>query len=129
MNANDDRIDLSPLDPESDPDRLDRVVRGVLDRLGPGIVPDRPSFLDEVTLYLTRRAAAIGVAAALLVAISSGLLIVRGGASGAPAADDDRPMAATAPAALDVPPAWVAWLATGRAPDTEDLLFRTGGDR
>lgn len=129
MNAYDDRIDLSPLDPESDPERLDRVVSAVLDRLGPGVVPDRPSFFDEVTLYLMRRAAAIGAAAALLVAISAGLLIARSGAPGTPGPDGGGPLAAAAPAALDVPPAWVAWLATGRTPDTEDLLFRTGGDR
>lgn len=119
MKTADDRIDLSPLDPENDPDRLDRVVSGVLARLGPGLVEKEPSLIDDVSLVLFRHARALCAAAALVALISSALLIQR--------SDQIASRAATSPGVGDPSLAWSSWVSTGQPPSTEDLLLSFSG--
>lgn len=114
MNRDDERIDLSPLDPETDPDRLNRVVEGVLARLGPGLVPDERTVVGEVAGFLARRGRVICAAAVLAIAVASATHRVERG----------RPDAGAAPlGAHDLPGDWSAWLFSGEAPSPEDLLF------
>lgn len=115
MTTEPDRMDLSPLDPELDPDRLERVVAGVLGRLGPGPVGEEPLLLDEVSLWLMGRARVLSVAAAIIALVSASLIALNPGEHGvAPATRND---------AIELPFDWSAWLASGVPPRTEELLL------
>jgi len=113
-------IDLSPLDPELDPERLERVVSGVLGRLGPGIVEEPPSLTQQVAQLYARRFRPL-FAAASVVAIAASLLLVSSRRSG-----DGRDVVTAD--LVSVPTTWAAWMATGAPPPTEALLFSLVGE-
>ena len=121
MKSDDPRLDLSPLDPENDPERLDRVVQGVLQQLGPALVSGDPSISWVVTRLLARHFRPL-FAAASIVAISAALALSLG---------RDQPAASPpglSTALVSLPSELEAWLATGAAPNLEDLLFGSAGD-
>ena len=119
-NNNDDGIDLSPLDPELDPDRLERVVSRVLERLGPGAVEESPSLTRQVAELYARSFRPL-FAAASVVAVAAGFLLYVEAGSG------DPPQGASTEL-VELPTTWVAWMATGAPPPAEDLLFSLGGE-
>jgi len=112
MNNADHSIDLSPLDPENDPRRLERVVDHVLERLGPGVVEEPPSLVQQVAESYARGFRPLFVAASL-VALAAGLQLVLG-ANGSGDAEGSL---------VRVPGAWDSWIATGTPPTTEELLL------
>lgn len=115
----DRRIDLSPLDPENDPDRLQRVVTGVMHRLGPGLVPSPPPLPERVTGLLVRRFRPLFAAASTVAVLAaSALAAARGGAEPTPSEQ----------VLVSVPLEWSVWMATGSTPRAEDLLITFAGD-
>lgn len=119
MTRNDGGIDLSPLDPEQDPERLERVVSGVLERLGPGIVEDAPTIEQQVTRTYALWFRPV-FAAASVVAIAAGLVLAGRGVP-------DAVVAETAPEPTLIPATWTAWMVTG-TPTVEELLFSLAGE-
>lgn len=115
MRPTDDRIDLTPLDPEQDPDRLDRVVAAVMDRLGPGIVDDELSMVDPVSRYLVGRFRIIFAAAAVVILAAYFTRDVRTPPLNGPSGPST--------AGLELPLDWSLWVTTGQTPTTEDLLL------
>lgn len=115
MKNEDQGIDLSPLDPENDPDRLERVVGRVLERLGPGIVEEAPSLALQVAQSHAGWFRPVFTAASL-VALAAGLQLVRGGSG---TGDPEN----TGTAMVRVPGDWSSWVDTGTLPTTEELLF------
>ena len=120
MMNGDDRIDLSPLDPENDPLRLERVVAGVLDGLGPGLVRDPESMAQHVTEVLARRFRPI-FGAAVITALAASLVLLMGRSGPGVAQGEGSGL-------MEVPPEWQAWMGTGEAPATEELLFSFAGE-
>ena len=117
---NDEPIDMSPLDPESDPERLERVVANVLERLGPGLVPDAQSSLERQVVHLLASSfRPLFIAASLVAVISAATLARR--------LPSEGEAARVGPTPNQVDP-WQAWLATEAPPRAEDLLFMFAGD-
>jgi len=119
MTHDDERIDLSAFDPENDPDRLERVVANVMDRLGPGIVPDSPSFLQEFESLVARRHRSIAVAAGIVLIAA----VSWPGGVRAPW----EPAEPQVGAGLEVPVSWGTWLAADENPSAEEVFFATTG--
>jgi hypothetical protein len=94
------RIDFSPLDPGRDPERLERMVRAVLDRAG-----EPPEHLFASTIVDRGRLAVL--AAAAVAALAWVPALVRG-----------RP---AAPAASDPLVTVVSWAEAGAIPEGADL--------
>jgi len=113
--GSDRAIDLSPLDPENDPTRLERVVANVLEHLGPGVVEDSASLAQQVAQAYARGFRPLFVAASL-VAVAAGFQLVRSG--NGPADPQEVTAGQVAPSG-----AWTSWLDTGIPPTTEELLF------
>ncbi len=122
MKREEDRLDLSALDPENDPLRLERVVAGVLDRLGPGLVPDPVPLPRRVALHLAGRFRPIFGASVLTAAAAGAVLIIGQGDSTGPV---DSGLAT---GLVEVPTEWQAWLAAAESPATEELLFGLAGE-
>jgi hypothetical protein len=121
MKHDDVRFDLSPLDPENDPRRLERVVEGVLERIGPGLVPeDFYSMTEQVARQLARRFRPLFSAAAMAAAVAGVLFFTR------PDVSSSR---GTSPGSdlVEFPAEVERWLTTGEAPEVEDLLFSLAG--
>lgn len=113
MSTSDSGIDLSPLDPEQDPSRLDRVVDAVMHRLGPGIVEEQPSLAARVAeSYARRFAPLLAVAAVIALVAAIDLFSSR--------SSQLRPWPGTG---MEIPVAWASWLASETTPTTEDLLL------
>jgi len=101
----DRRIDLSSLDPGRDPERLERMVRAVLDRAA-----EPPAHPFASTLVARGR---LAVAAAAAVAVLAWV----------PALVRDR---AAAPVASDPLGTLVSWAEAGAIPDGADLYHELG---
>ena len=101
------RIDLSPLDPGSDPERFERMVRAVLDRAGaPAPHPWASALVDR------------GRAAVLAAVVLAGLAWIpalAGKRSAAPASTGPDAVAVVA-----------AWAETGAIPDGVDVFLVLG---
>ena len=115
MSIADRGVDLSPLDPENDPDRIERVVGKVMKRIGSGTALATPTLMEQIEYAYAGWFRPV-FAAASVIAVAAGLQLFRG----QEAREDASSIAAT-PA--QVPSPWTSWIATGRAPSTEDLLF------
>jgi hypothetical protein len=101
----DRRIDFSPLDPGRDPERLERMVRAVLDRAG-----EPPGHLFASTLVARGRLAVVAAAAVAVLAWVPALVRVR----------------AAAPAASDPVVSVVSWAEAGAIPEGTDLYHELG---
>jgi len=112
-------VDLSALDPESDPERVERVVRGVMARLGPGELVEGPSLAQLVAGELAGRSRAV-VAVAAVIALVAGAWLGLG-----------RRRVAAAPDAgavtVRVPAEWAVWMTSGTRPAAGDILFDLAG--
>ena len=113
-------IDLSPLDPEKDPERLERVVARVIEQLGPGPVEATPSLSRQMARLYEQRFVPLFTAASV-VALAAGVVLL---ASEAP-----QPTAAEGGADRSGSTAsWASWAVTGIPPAAEDLLFSLAGE-
>ena len=110
-----DRIDLSALDPENDPERMERIVRGVLHGLGPAIVPESRPIHHAVRANLSGRLGRFAVAAAVAAAAAAVSLT--------PDPIDERPTSIGSPGQDLSWPEGTEWLVTGQPPRSEDLLL------
>lgn len=115
----DDRIDLSALDPASDPARLDRMAAAIRARAARALAERRatPTVATELAAW-TR--AVLPAAAAIALLVTTALL----SSSGAPPETPD-PGAQAAPAG-DATGAAVQWAVFGQAPTTSDLFTMIG---
>lgn len=112
-------VDLSAIDPESDPERLERVVRSVMARLGPGELVESPSLTQLVARELAGRYRAV-VAVAAVIALVAGAWLGLG----------RRPVAGPSDAGavtVRVPAEWAAWMTSGTRPAAGDILFDLAG--
>ncbi|MEM7414326.1 MAG: hypothetical protein AAF389_02450 [Gemmatimonadota bacterium] len=116
MNA-DERLDLSPLDPENDPERLERVVDGVMHRLGPGLVPSPPPLSSRVVEQLASRFRPLFAAASIVAVVAAAAL-----GTPRPAEVDPSPELA-----VSIPLEWSVWMLTESTPRAEDLLITFAG--
>lgn len=120
----DDRIDLSALDPKADALRFERMVRAVAAAARP------PALAAPAVHPLVRDLAGRGraaLAAAALLAVASWLPHLAGGGS---SADPAAPAARTAPsAAAGTDPATqlAAWASSGSIPADADVAAILGG--
>lgn len=116
--SRDEPLDLSPIDPEEDPHRLSRVVEGVLDRLGPGIVHTPPPLRLQIARHLSDHFRPAFAAASVIAIVAAVALTAR----------PPTPVA-TGPggAAEGVAQDWGAWLTQEPTPRAEELLFALAG--
>lgn len=107
----DERIDLSPLDPSRDAARWDQMIESVATRASAG--RQRPSPVAVQVVAWAPAALLLAAAAALVVWL-------------APTGDSARAPSSGAqqPAAL----ALARWASTGELPETSDLLETLGGE-
>ncbi len=120
MKTNDDRIDLSPLDPENDPERLERVVDAVLARLGPGLVADPEPMPRRIERKLAGHFGPLFAVAATAAVVTGVVLVARAPAVGEPIESGFG--------LIEVAAEWQAWVGDG-SPDAEELLVTlAGGD-
>ena len=110
----DERFDLSPLDPELDPGRLDRVVGRIMDHLGPGIVPPTAPIGQQALQLLAIRFRPLFAAASIVALLAAATLAGRADRATGAAADSEL---------LVLPQEWQAWLATDSPPSPEELFL------
>ncbi len=116
---NDDPIDLSPLDPASDPERLERLIGAIRVQVAPvlALVAARRGVMEQIAAWRTPML----VAAAVVVAVSAVLLA---GVRRAGAAATGTPHLAEA---VGVPAPVAEWLRRGELPTSAELLDAFGG--
>jgi hypothetical protein len=108
-------MDLSPLDPRRDPERLERAVASILRDAAPELARRRA---PQGVLGWLERWTGVGVAAAVLVAAASlaTLLALPRTASTSEGIGES----------LGIPPSLAAWADSTGVPSTEDLLLEIG---
>jgi hypothetical protein len=110
----DARIDLSPLDPGRDPDRIERIVEGVLAGIATGEV-------SEPWIVALSRAWVPALVAAALAGLLA-LAVPRFTERRAPAGSSADPLAIS----IGVPPPFAGWAASEELPPTADVLSAIG---
>lgn len=122
MKPEEERIDLSPLDPENDPLRLERVVEGVMERLGPGLVPGDPEPVGrQIEGVLLRNSRPVIAACVVAAAAAAGLLLLD-------PSDSALSGELRSPTDLvELPPEWGAWMSADESPQLEELLITFAG--
>jgi hypothetical protein len=112
----DDRMDLSALDPASDPARLDRMAATIRARAARALAERCPTVATELAAW-TR--AVLPAAAAIALLVTTALLSSSEEPPGA------NQSAQTTPAG-DITGAAVQWAVFGQAPTTSDLFTMIG---
>jgi len=114
-----DRLDLSPLDPETEPDRWERLVAGIVDAASPELTrrAARASLLGSLAEL---RWPALSAAAVLALISGAALAFTR------QQTEVEPPVFLVE--ALQVSEPVRGWIDEGRAPSTSDLILVLGGE-
>ncbi len=113
-----DRVDLSPLDPASDPKKFERHVRGIRTAAAAELLR-RQSRVALGDLIVCWRTPILEATLLLACAAAVALLVVRE----SPASSEDA-----FAEALGVPRSMVAWVGAGDRPSPAELLKVNGGE-
>lgn len=112
---NEERVDLGPLDPRSDPDRFEHVVRSIVDTAGPelSLRRARSSVFSQVSAW--RRPLLAAAAVAGIVSLGTLSQVDAPGS----ATQDEVGVAE----AVGVPETIASWVRSGETPSTAELLI------
>lgn len=114
-----DRLDLSPLDPKTDPDGWERLVARIVDAASPELArrAARASLLGSLAEW---RWPALSAAAVLAILSGAALAMTR--------QQVDAEPTVSLVEALEVSEPVRDWISEGRAPSTSDLILVLGGE-
>lgn len=116
----DERADLSPLDPTIDELRFERTIRAITAQAAP-ILAERRSRLTRLGAIAAWRRPVWGIAAA--VALAAGVSLLRGSTAATTAASTTpQTYANTFADALGVPSSVSGYLSSGTVPSLEQLI-------